>query len=127
MIKILISQVVYDLDKNLQCRHCDIIITDNAINYFLSVGGLPLEGDLQPILDAQYGELLAVAIQNNDSKTNEQIRHLLYSAAWSSAEFQAAVIETIAENVGGSMPAFTDILELFEQINEAWPIQGEED
>ena len=122
MIRIISTNLVYDMDKTQLCRYCEIVITDNSNNYQLGIGGLPLEGDLQPILDARHDELLDVAILKGNLRTNEQVRYLLYAASWSNEAFQAAVIENIAENVGGSMPGFAEILEKFEQINEAWPI-----
>lgn len=122
MIKILSTITVHDIDGGEQSRCCSIVVTDNSNNYQLGVGGLPLMGDLLPILEAKQDELLEVAVSKDDSKTNEQVRHLLYSASWSNEAFQAAVIENIAENVGGSLPAFAEILELFEAINEDWPI-----
>lgn len=126
MIKILSTREVYDLDGSLFLRHCDIVITDNSNNYQLGVGGLPLEGELQPILDTRHDELLEVAISKGNIRTNEQVRHLLYSVSWSNEAFQSAVIENIAENVGGSLPKFAEILALYEAINEEWPVPGEE-
>ena len=122
MIKILTTRQSYDLSGRSFYRYCDVVITDNGNVYQLGVGGLPLEGDLQLILDAQYDELLRAAILKSNPKTNEQVRHLLYAASWSNGEFQAAIIENMAENVGGSESAFADILEKFEAINEEWPI-----
>lgn len=42
-------------------RHCDIIITSGATSYLWGVGGLPLTGDLQTILDAREAELWTAA------------------------------------------------------------------
>lgn len=124
MITILSTMIVNEIDGSQQSRSCSIVVTDNSNNYQLGVGGLPLAGDLLPILEARQDELLEVAVSKGDSKTNEQVRHLLYSAAWTNEAFQAAIIENIAENVGGSMSAFADILDKFEAINDEWPIQS---
>ena len=124
MIRILTTGHSYDLEGGLFRRFCSIIITDNSNTYQLAVGGLPLSGELQPILDARHDELLGIAISKDSPKTNEEVRHLLYATSWTNEAFQAAVIENIAENVGGSMPGFADILALFEQINEDWPVDN---
>lgn len=42
-------------------RHAEISITDGADTYLWNVGGLPLTGDLQQILDARETELWAAA------------------------------------------------------------------
>ena len=122
MIEILSTIIVTDINGGEKSRCCSVIITDNGNNYQLGVGGLPLEGDLQPILEDKQDELLEVAVLKGEPQTNEQVRHLLYATSWSNEAFQAAVIENMAENVGGSMPGFAEILDLFEAINEEWPI-----
>lgn len=43
-------------------RHTLIVIKDNGNSYLWNVGGLPVEGDLQTILNAREAELLAAAI-----------------------------------------------------------------
>ena len=127
MIKILSTILVNDIDGGEQTRCSAIVITGIGAYYSLNVGGLPLEGDLQPVLDARQNELLEVAILKGNIRTAQEVRYLLYAEAWSNEAFQAAIIENMAENVGGGMPRFTNILELFDQINDDWPIQGEED
>lgn len=97
MIKIISTRIVDGLEEGEpQTRHCEIIITDNGNRYRLGVGGLPFTGDLQVILDAEHDELLVVAKQKGDIKTTKEVRRLLYNAAWSSDDFQEAIIEHLA-------------------------------
>jgi len=53
-------------------RHANIIITDKGNTYKLGVGGLPLEGDLQTILEAREAELLSDAVQRNQLPTLDE-------------------------------------------------------
>lgn len=45
----------------IQARHVDIIITSGGVSYLWSVGGLPLTGSLQTILEAREPELWQAA------------------------------------------------------------------
>lgn len=56
-IEILETRVVNDPAGQPTTHHADIIITSGPNSYLLGVGGLPLTGDLQAILDAREGEL----------------------------------------------------------------------
>jgi hypothetical protein len=49
-------------DTETNTRTTDIVITDGGNSYLWAVGGLPLEVNLQTILDAREIELLAAAI-----------------------------------------------------------------
>lgn len=51
-IEILSIQTIEDT------RFCTIVITNNGNSYLWTVGGLPLAGNLQTILDAREAELL---------------------------------------------------------------------
>lgn len=45
----------------INARHAEIIISNGAASYLWSVGGLPLAGDLQAVLEAREAELFAQA------------------------------------------------------------------
>ena len=45
----------------ISARHADIIISSGSEAYLFGVGGLPLTGDLQAILNAREAELWTVA------------------------------------------------------------------
>lgn len=61
MIEILKVKIIVNDDGLPSVRHADIIISDGNDSYLWGVGGLPLEGDLQAILDARFDELWAAA------------------------------------------------------------------
>lgn len=98
MIKILSEIETIDIDTKLAAtRHADIIISDSVTHYALGVGGLPLVGDLQPILDAREAELWQVAQAKNNQLTTEEVRRKLFNSplagGWTSDEFQEAYFE----------------------------------
>lgn len=123
MIKIMSTKTVYDINGELWGRHCDIIITSNSTCYLLGVGGLPLTGDLQPILDTRYEELLSVAIKLDCTKTVQEVRELAARNTWSNFVFQEAIMDVIAEQVGNDSgsPKFDTIVDMYEAIKEEWP------
>lgn len=58
MIQIISIQQVGDTSPDdALTRSVSIIISQNSESYEYAVGGLPLDGDLQPILDARFDEL----------------------------------------------------------------------
>lgn len=61
MIEILETRTVTDIGGAELSRHVDIIITSGPNSYLYSVGGLPLTGNLQTVLDAREAELFAKA------------------------------------------------------------------
>lgn len=63
MIEIINTQIITTVE-GVTTRHCDIIISQNGVSYLWAVGGLPLEGDLQAILNAREAELWAAAQVN---------------------------------------------------------------
>lgn len=123
MIKILSTKTVYDINGESWGRHCDVIVTSNSTCYSLGIGGLPLEGDLQPVLDAEYDGLLRVAITLDHTKTVQEVRELAARLTWSNFEFQEAMMEVIAEQVGNDSgsPKFDAIVDSYESIKEEWP------
>lgn len=52
---------ILEVKLNQDTRAVDIIITSGPNSYLWSVGGLPLTGDLQAILDAREAELFTQA------------------------------------------------------------------
>lgn len=101
MIKIIEITTLTDEFRQNTFRHADIIITDATTHYALGVGGLPLVGDLQTILDARESELFAVAQEKNNQKNNllttEEVWVKLFNSplagGWTNDEFQEAVLE----------------------------------
>lgn len=93
MIKILNITIVEDIEK----RQADIIISDGASHYRLSVGGLSLAGDLQIVLDAREPELWIVAQAKNNLLSTRQVRRKLYNSpgagGWDRDDYQEAVFE----------------------------------
>jgi hypothetical protein len=62
-IEILNTHFVTDPDTGQPiARHTNVIVTQNGNSYLWGVGGLPLTGNLQTILEAREAELLAAAI-----------------------------------------------------------------
>lgn len=110
-------------EKTLQAplRHVNIIISEGTEHYQLGVGGLPLEGDLQPILEAREEELWRVAQTINNSLTTEEVRATLYNSptagGWSDNEFQ----EAFNENFGGRATKLQRIRTLRDAIRDEWP------
>ncbi len=115
MIKIISTELVYDIDKTQLCRYCEVVITDNSNNYQLGIGGLPLVGELQPILNARHDELLQVAFSKGTTVTNEDVIRLMCEASWSNCTFQIAVIETI-----GRHGALQEIYDEYQEILKEW-------
>lgn len=67
MITIKSSGFINDFTSNLPiARQAFIFITDGIKAYSLGVGGLPLTGDLQTILNAQESELWLIAVEKNN-------------------------------------------------------------
>lgn len=61
-IEIIETRVVTDLETGgTSARLVEIIISSNGDSYLWTVGGLPVEGNLQTILDGREAELLAAA------------------------------------------------------------------
>lgn len=61
-IEILDTRIVTDIDTGQPLvRHADIIISSGQTAYLWSVGGLPVSGNLQTVLDARESELWSVA------------------------------------------------------------------
>lgn len=50
-----------------ETRAVDFVITNGGQSYFYQLGGLPLEGDLQAILDSQEAELWTRAQANGQT------------------------------------------------------------
>jgi len=92
-IKILSKGVNQD-DNNC---YVSIIISDGATHYTLGVGGLPLVGDLQKILEAREAELWQVAQAKDNQRTTRQVRRLVYNSqsagGWDHDDFQEAWFE----------------------------------
>jgi hypothetical protein len=62
MIEIVNTFMVRNPEGQIVSRACEIIISNGGgQSYLWSVGGLPLEGDLQAILNAREAELFAAA------------------------------------------------------------------
>lgn len=61
MIEILNTQITTNLENQPFARHADIIITSGPNSYLYGVGGLPLTGNLQTILEAREAELFVEA------------------------------------------------------------------
>lgn len=64
MITILSTRTI-NIEGIAPFRHADIIISDGQQSFSLGVGGLPLDGDLQPILESRFDELWLAAIEKN--------------------------------------------------------------
>lgn len=94
MIKI-IEEMICEYDN--ENRHANIIISDGTDHYALGVGGLSLEGDLQPILEAEEASLWTVAVAKGNTRTTRQVRRLVYNApsagGWDRDDYQEAVFE----------------------------------
>ncbi len=94
MIKIIKEQINIDIDGTNTNRVTDIIISNGTNHYLLGVGGLPLLGDLQVILEAREVELWGVAVTKNNDLPTEQVHTLLFESpiagGWSNQEFQEA-------------------------------------
>lgn len=62
MIEIIETAIINNPDTNQpQARAVEIVISQNGTAYLWTIGGLPLAGDLQTILDAREAELWTVA------------------------------------------------------------------
>ena len=122
MIRIIEAIILRDLNGVGEARHADIIISDTATHYALGVGGLPLIGDLQTILDAREVELWAVAQTKNDQQTTRQVRCLCYNSpsagGWTNDEFQ----EAFNENFGGKITKLQGIKVRRDAIRAEWPL-----
>lgn len=108
-------------ERTYQARHANIIISDGIDHYYLGVGGLPLEGDLQPILDARETNLWQVALVKGTALITEEVRAILYNSplagGWSEDEFQ----EAFNENFGGAATKLQRIRALRDAIRDEWP------
>lgn len=97
MINVVDIKFYVDINGLDAGRHVDVIISDGAIHYFLSVGGIPLIGDLRLILDARESELWQVAQAKNNQLSIRQVRRLLYNSpiggGWDRDDYQEAVFE----------------------------------
>lgn len=97
MIKIIKERIIQDENGIDEARHTDIIISDGATHYKLGRGGLPLVGDLQPILEAEEASLWRVAVAKNNQLTTRQVRRLVYNTpsagGWDRDDFQEAWFE----------------------------------
>lgn len=117
IIKILSENV--DLDS--ESRYVKIIISDGAIHYHLGVSGLPLAGNLQPILEASEAKLWQVAEIKDDQLTTEQVRRDCYNSpsagGWTNDEFQ----EAFNENFGGRIDKLRRIKDRRDAIRAEWP------
>ncbi len=102
-------------------RSVNIIISDGTDHYQLEVGGLPLEGDLQPMLFEREVVLWQVA-QEREKLTTSQVRRLCYNSpsagGWSSDEFQEAHNEAFGEK----KEKLRRIKTLRDAIRDEWPI-----
>lgn len=120
MIKILDIQFKTIRFENIS-RHADIIISDGTTHYYLNVGGLPLTGDLQPILETREVELWQVAVIKNNHLTTEQVRCDCYNSpsagGWTNDEFQ----EAFNENFGGRIAKLRRIKDRRDAIRAEWP------
>ncbi len=105
-----------------QSRVADIIISDGVAHYQLGVGGLPLVGDLQKILDAREAELFIVAQAKNNILITEEVRRTLFNSplagGWTSDEFQEAILE----NDDGLPAKLTVIQSKRAAIKLDWPL-----
>ena len=95
-IQILDTKITTDDIGQDTARHSEIIITNDLTSFLWRVGGLPLEGDLQTILDARETELLAAAVLGDKVLSVEEIRRKLYRKSWSIDEFEEAIFEKAA-------------------------------
>lgn len=111
-----------DVDQDDNSRYVTIIISDSVSHYKLGRGGLPLVGDLQPILDAEEASLWQVAVAKNNSLTTRQVRCACYNSptagGWTNDEFQ----EAFNENFGGKIAKLKHIEELRDAIRAEWPL-----
>lgn len=92
------EKIITDINTSLDAiRYTNIIISDGSVHYRLGVGGLPLIGDLQFILNARETELWKIAQGKNNQLSTHQVRHILYKSpkagGWNSDDFQEAVFE----------------------------------
>lgn len=122
MIQIIKEQTKTNIKGIPTNRTTMIIISDGTTHYLLGVGGLPLVGDLQSILNARETKLWAVAMDKDNKLTTEQVRTLLYESpiagGWSNQEFQEAYFEERKGNV-----AKANALDVQRAaIQTAWPI-----
>ena len=74
MIKIITVGYTKNEAGNVLSRYCNVVISNEDIQFLLSVGNLPTEGDLQPVLDGREAELWATASQ----KGNDVPLHLTF-------------------------------------------------
>jgi hypothetical protein len=86
MIKILDIRIIEGT-----LRHANIIISVGDESYLWAIGGLPLEGDLQTILDGREAELWAAAQTANIAPASYQAAGL-GARAWYEAHPNAALL-----------------------------------
>lgn len=127
MIKILEKQTYQEYQSEINLgRHANIIISDGAFpdatHYALSVGGLPLDGDLLPILEAREAELWQVAVAKKNKLTIEEVHLACYNSplagGWTNNEFQ----EAVAENWEGKPAKRNRITSRRAAIRDKWPL-----
>lgn len=121
-IAILKERIYQNENGDNEGRHADIIISDTVTHYALGVGGLPLVGDLQPILEAREAELWQVAVAKNNSLTTEEVRLACYNSplagGWTNNEFQ----EAVAEDWAGDSTKRNRIISRRAAIRADWPL-----
>ena len=122
MIKIIEERITQDIDGSDISRHTDTIISDGVVHYALGVGGLPLKGDLQPVLDAREAELWKVAVVKDNTLDAIEARELSYNSplagGWTNNEFQEAILE----NNLGQAAKLTAIQNKRAAIKADWPL-----
>lgn len=126
MIKILNTKDTQDFEGLDIARHADIIISDGAFpdatHYALGRGGLPLEGDLQPVLEAEEESLWRAAVAKNNELNTEEVRLACYNSplagGWTNNEFQ----EAVAENWAGDSTKRNRITSRRNAIRDEWPL-----
>lgn len=123
IIKILEVRIYQNRDTGAdEGRHADIIISDTVTHYALGVGGLPLVGDLLPILEAEEESLWRVAVVKKNKLTIEEVRLACYNSplagGWTNNEFQEAVTEDWA----GDSTKRNRIISRRAAIRAEWPL-----
>lgn len=121
-IKIIEKRIYQNELGNNEGHHADIIISDGVTHYALGVGGLPLVGDLQPILDARFDELWVVSVVKDNQLTTRQVRRLIYNSqsagGWDRNDYQEAVFEKDA----GDLTKWNTLKARRVAIRAEWPL-----
>lgn len=116
-----------DIDRDDNSRFVSIIISDgsfpDATHYKLGRGGLPLVGDLQPILESEEDQLWQVAQAKDNSLTTRQVRRLVYNSqsagGWSKNESEEALLEHLK---GGDSTKLDIVWARRAAIRADWPL-----